>query len=129
MAYIRQEDKKVIAESMKPILKKYGIKGTLSIDNGTSINLNIKSGVIDFFKNYNETLENTEFTVTDYLSVNLYWIHEYFSGEARAFLLEAKTALKSAGYYDHSDIQSDYFDVAYYMNINIGKWNKPYILT
>ena len=31
-------------------------------------------------------------------------------------------------YYDRSDIQTDYFDVAYYISIHIGKWDKPYIL-
>lgn len=28
--------------------------------------------------------------------------------------------------WDNSDIQTDYFDVNYYFNINIGKWNKPF---
>lgn len=30
--------------------------------------------------------------------------------------------------YDDSDIQTDYFDVNFYLSLNIGKWNKPYIL-
>ncbi len=30
--------------------------------------------------------------------------------------------------YDNSDIMTDYFDVAWYVDINIGKWNKPYKL-
>lgn len=28
--------------------------------------------------------------------------------------------------WDNSDSQSDYFDVNYYLDINIGKWNKPF---
>ena len=28
--------------------------------------------------------------------------------------------------WDNSDIQTDYFDVNYYFNINIGKWDKPF---
>ena len=28
--------------------------------------------------------------------------------------------------WDNSDIQTDYFDVNYYFDINIGKWNKPF---
>ena len=27
-----------------------------------------------------------------------------------------------------SGLRVDYFDIAYYMDINIGKWNKPYVL-
>ena len=29
-------------------------------------------------------------------------------------------------YYDNSDAMIDYFDTAFYTNISIGKWNKPY---
>jgi hypothetical protein len=32
------------------------------------------------------------------------------------------------GNHDRSDIQSDYFDVGWYVDINIGRWNKPYAL-
>lgn len=31
--------------------------------------------------------------------------------------------------YDNSDITIDYFDVNYYCDINIGKWDKPFICT
>lgn len=30
--------------------------------------------------------------------------------------------------YDDSDSQTDYFDVNFYLHLNIGQWNKPYIL-
>jgi hypothetical protein len=33
------------------------------------------------------------------------------------------------GNHDNSDIQSDYFDVGWYTHINVGRWNKPYLLT
>ena len=28
----------------------------------------------------------------------------------------------------HSDAMTDYFDTAYYVNIHVGKWDKPYEL-
>jgi hypothetical protein len=34
--------------------------------------------------------------------------------------------MKSAGWYDNSDAQIDYFDTAYYYDVNIGNWKKPY---
>jgi hypothetical protein len=34
--------------------------------------------------------------------------------------------MKSADWYDRSDSQSDYFDTAYYVDVNVGKWDKPY---
>jgi hypothetical protein len=30
------------------------------------------------------------------------------------------------GNHDRSDIQSDYFDVGWYVDVNIGSWNRPY---
>ena len=30
------------------------------------------------------------------------------------------------GWYDNSDAMIDYFDTAYYMDISVGDWNKPY---
>jgi hypothetical protein len=32
------------------------------------------------------------------------------------------------GNHDNSDIQTDYFDVGWYIDINIGAWNAPYTL-
>ena len=37
-------------------------------------------------------------------------------------------AMKGTKWYNKSDAMVDYFDIAYYMDINIGKWNKPYVL-
>jgi hypothetical protein len=41
MAYMNQEKKAVIANAMKPVLKKYGLKGSLSVQNHSGITLNI----------------------------------------------------------------------------------------
>jgi len=33
----------------------------------------------------------------------------------------------STGNHDNSDIMTDYFDVGWYSNINIGQYHKPYV--
>jgi hypothetical protein len=124
MAYMNQEKKKIIAAKLKPVLKKYGVKGTLSVRNHMSIVLNVKSGKIDFFEDYGDREDATKFGI----QVNPYWFQDHFTGKSKEFLDEAFAALKSAGYYNNSDAQIDYFDTAYYYDINIGKWNKPYSL-
>jgi hypothetical protein len=125
MAYMNQEKKSVIAAKLKPVLKKYGVKGSLSVRNHSSIVLNVKSGTVDFFADYGDREDARKFGI----QVNPYWFHDHFEGTAKKFLAEAFDALKSANYYDNSDAMTDYFDTAYYFNINIGKWNKPYELT
>ena len=114
MAYVNQEKKAKIAANLKPILKKYGMKGSLSIHHHSSIVLTLRSGVIDFGN--------------DREQVNTYWINDHYTGVARDFLNEAVAALKSADWYDESNAQVDYFNTAYYVNINVGKWNQPYVL-
>jgi len=125
MAYMNQEKKKIIASKLKPVLKKYGVKGTLSVRNHSSIVLNVKSGPVDFIKDYGDAEDARKFGI----QVNPYWFEEHFTGKSKKFLKEAFDALKSAGYYDRSNAQIDYFDTAYYYDINIGRWNKPYELT
>ena len=41
---MNQEKKKKLAPKIKEILKKYNMKGTLSVDNYSTLNLNLKSG-------------------------------------------------------------------------------------
>jgi hypothetical protein len=134
MAYMSQEKKSKIAPTVKKILAKYGVKGSLAVQNHMTLVLNVKSGPIDFIQNYNETVGNQpggfrlSSPATDSLSVNNYWYHEHFSGKAKSFLTEIMVAMND-GNHDRSDIQSDYHDVGWYVDVNIGKWNKPYILS
>jgi hypothetical protein len=114
MAYMNQEKKAKIAAAMKPVLKKYKLKGTLSVHNHSSISLNIKSGAIDF--------GGSE------IQVNPYWLEDHYQGTALKALKEIKQALMAAEYYDESDAQTDYFNTAYYFHINVGRWNQPYQL-
>jgi hypothetical protein len=140
MAYMSQEKKAKIASTLKPVLVKYGVKGSLSVRNHSTIVLTLKSGKIDFIENFIKTDTDSNIgrkmdpSQIDYLrknqsmDVNPYWFQEHFTGGAKAFLTEAFKALKSADWYDESDAMTDYFNTAYYVDLNVGKWNKPYVL-
>ncbi len=131
MAYMSQERKASIAPAVKKILQKYGVKGSLAVRHHSTLTLNIKSGKIDFIKNFNETadrLAGNRFTpAVGSIDVNPYWYHEHFSGVAKKFLQEIIQAM-NAGNHDRSDTQTDYFDVGWYIDVNIGRWNRPYEL-
>ena len=136
MAYMNQERKQKIAQTLKPILAKYKVKGSLSVRNHMSIVLTLKSGAIDFIGNSNRVCGNDFYqvqrgfkpTTSGYDQVNPYWFQDHYDGDAKAFLTEAFKALKSADWYDESDAMIDYFNIAYYVDINIGKWDTPYIV-
>ena len=45
------------------------------------------------------------------------------------FIEELDAAMKGVNYYNNDDAMTDYFDRAFYIDINIGNWEKPYIYT
>ena len=120
MAYMSQQHKQELAPTIKTILKKYGIKGSLAVQNHSTLVLNIKSGKIDFAKL--STSDNFNY------QVNTYWVHEHYTGKAKKFFAEVIAAMKGPKFFDHSDAMTDYFHCSHYIDINLGKWNKPYVL-
>jgi hypothetical protein len=133
MAYFNQERKAKLAPAIKALLKKYNVKGSLAVRNHSSFVLNIKSGAIDFIGNYNNTVAaqpggfRAGNPAVKSLDVNPYWYQEHFDGRALDFFKEIFTAM-NVGNHDRSDIQSDYFDVGWYVDVNVGSWNQPYEL-
>lgn len=116
MAYFSQEQKKAMAPKIKALLKRYGMKGSLSVQRHSSVILTLKSGPIDF-----GAAEG----------VNVYWIADHYADRpyVRDFLLEAVKILKGPDYFDETDIQTDYFHTSHYYDIKLGKWNQPYVYT
>tara|TARA_R110000868_G_scaffold57548_2_gene177655 strand:+ start:1303 stop:1710 length:408 start_codon:yes stop_codon:yes gene_type:complete len=133
MAYYSQERKQEAAPKVKAILKKYGVKASLSVHHNSTVVLNIKSGKLDFIADFNTTVSDQPGgfrngnPATTYISVNPYHFQTHFSGECLQFLTEVFAAL-SEGNHNNSDIQTDYFDVGWYIDVNIGQWDKPYLL-
>lgn len=128
MAYMSQDHKARIAAVVKPILKKYGIKGSLAVRHHSTLVLNIKSGTIDFVGNFNETC-NPQYLADGNIDVNPYHYKNHFSGRALDFLSEVIPAMYGPEYFNDSDIMTDYFHCSHYVDVNIGKWNKDYELT
>ena len=128
MAYISQEKKAIIAPVIKAICKKYGVKASLAVRNHMTLVLNVAQGPIDFVENFNQvTGGSLHGNRVESIQVNPYWYHDHFDGEAKAFLTEVLTAMNS-GNHDNSNAMIDYFDVGWYVDVNIGRWNKPYAL-
>lgn len=124
MAYVSQELKSKLAPQIKAICKKYGVKASLAVRNHSTLVLNVKSGKIDFIRDYGDSDDARKFGI----QVNPYHYKSHFEGKAKAFLSEVIPAMND-GNWDKSEIQYDYFNVGWYIDVNIGKWNKPYELT
>lgn len=138
MAYMNQEKKQKIVEKVKPILKKYKVKGSFRVSNHSTIVLTIKSGSLDFIGDMNterrdllnpRLVDKEKLREKYTLDINPYWYEEHYVGKSRKFFDELFPALYSADYYDRSNVQTDYFDTAYYVDVNVGNWNQPYTIT
>lgn len=135
MAYMSQEKKAKIAPKVKALLKQYGLKGSLSVRTHSTLCLKITQGSIDFVKNFNDKIatmpgydsHNALSATRTSIDVNPYHYQNHFTGTARAFLIKLFDAMND-GNHDRSDSMTDYFDVGWYVDVNIGTWNAPYAL-
>jgi hypothetical protein len=138
MAYMSQELKKSLSPKIKAVLQKYNIKGSIAVRHHSTLVVTLKQGEIDFIENLIATDANKSsankmsadhiayIRKEQSLSINPYWYQEHYSGKAVEFLKELFVAMKDDTWYDNTDAQIDYFDTAYYVDVNVGKWNAPY---
>lgn len=136
MAYMNQEQKAQLAPAIKAVFKRYGMKGSISVHNYSSLVVTIKSGKLDligeanrFNREYAERTGQRFHEVKDYYQANAYRPDQYADNTVGQFFRELTAAMRGNLWYDRSDIMTDYFDTAYYLHINVGRWNQPYVCT
>ena len=136
MAFMSQERKKQIKVELDKVLKPAKIKYSLGVRHHSTLVLNIAkaqsiSSVIIMrlcLSLHMLTVTRVLRPVVNNLDLNSYHYRDHFTGEVKELLINIFAALNT-GNHDHSDLQSDYFDVGWYVDVNIGKYNQPYVLT
>lgn len=119
MAYVSKQDKARLAPGIKAVLKKYDMKGSISVRHHSTLVVKVKSGRIDF-RDYMRGPDQC-------IDVNVYWIDSHYGGVARKFLNELLGACQGDRYFCNDDSMTDYFHRSHYIDIMIGSaWNKPY---
>jgi len=128
MAYINQAKKKELAPLIKEVAKTYGYKITLGIHNHSTLVANISDGpasLTDIVTSVDMDYENRVNIINrGHFSPNPHNLDRYV-GEVGNFLRHLYRAM-SIGNHNNSDYMTDYFDVGWYVDINFGKWDKPY---
>tara|TARA_B100000676_G_scaffold191842_1_gene188623 strand:- start:524 stop:967 length:444 start_codon:yes stop_codon:yes gene_type:complete len=138
MAYVSQEDKKELAVGIKKVLKKYNVKGTIGVDNHSTLVVRLRSGDLDILGNYWEVYNtaiicgqidpwNTRSEKPTSIQVNRHCLDSSYSGDVLNFLTELVAEMKGERYFDDTDIMTDYFHCSHYIEIDVGNWEKPYI--
>ena len=133
MAYITQEQKKEIAGLLKtfmPTTWKY----SLSIKDYSCLEFNLKSAPIDLLKLYNDKsksqlgCENPTQKPRGYLQLTQIDCNLEVPLVLKSLFEKINNAL-NLNNFNNSNAQIDYFDVGYYIRINIGNYSKPFICT
>ena len=134
MAYISAEDVKHIRVALKKEFPQY--KFSVTRDHHLGVNVNFMNGPrfaeFESFDRY--THETTIENLDGHHQINHFYHLEDFYGKENAKVLDkihsiALTAPANNGgkvWYNNSDAMIDYFDTAYYVHIEVGKWNKQY---
>jgi hypothetical protein len=124
MAFITTEEVKSIRNTLKRRFPEF--KFSVRREHHSKVNVAVLRGPTDFsdiFRDYSRA----------YVQINNYYPENY--GEHADFITELVNIIKTApaevegGYawYDNSDIMTDYFDTAFYIGVEVGQWDKPYV--
>lgn len=112
MAYITTETVKNIRQALKKEFPE--IKFSVRKSNHSSVSVSIVKS--PYFEDGEER------------QINHYWIKETAGNEKQ---VEVATKINEiiqsvGGYYDKSDSMTDYFNVAFYYDIMVGRWDRPH---
>jgi hypothetical protein len=131
VAYISQERKAKIAAELRRVIP-IGWKYSLSVRNPSTLYLTIWSAPVDLIGAWLTTVNSRRAEMgheilpsASHCSVNEYYLNEQFRGELLQ-TFEAICEAMNAGNHDRSDLQTDYFDVGWYTEISIGRWNQAF---
>lgn len=137
MAYVSQEKKKLLAPAIKAVLKKYDVKGSISVRHHSVLVVKLKSGKQDFLTPYIERdkarcerqgwdyyeSDPRDFGVCNDVDDNS------LAGGHKDFFNELLEAMRGPEWFDKSDTMTDYFHTSHYTDILVGTYDKPYEYT
>jgi hypothetical protein len=128
MSYISTQE---VTEIRKALKEKFGnyLKFSVRREAASTVSIAIISGSVDF----SETLKSAKYGNGTYREINTYYPNNY--GVNSGLISDIVNTIKTApgnlpngkAWYENSHAESDYFDVAFYINLIIGTYEKPYI--
>ncbi len=131
MAYMDQLKKAKIAAALKPVMPD-GWKYSLSVCHHSRIVCTISAAPVDLLA---AAVERRDYLIgetrprpTTPLGVNTHHPAHHFEGE----LLETLSAIIAAlntDNFGHPDPMTDYFHVGHYVDLQIGRWDRPFRCT
>ena len=97
MAYVSKETKKELAPAIKKVLAEYGVKGTIKVNNYSTLVVTLRKIPAGLFTP--KEIANND--------VNVYHIDTFFDGTAKKFLNKLLDAMKGPKYFNNDDAMTD----------------------
>lgn len=126
MAYMNQERKAKINAALKKAIPA-SWKWSLAVRNHMTIVLTIASAPADLLAAFG--VSEWYATKPSHFTINPYWWADHLKDEELRPVFKEIFAALNDGNHDNSDIQTDYFDVGWYVDVNVGRWDKPFVNT
>lgn len=127
MAYVDQSKKAKIAAALKPVIPA-GWKYSLAVRHHSTIVLTISAAPINLLQALAPSVFRNPSTIT-HATVHRSQVSKEFADEYVAGVFDGIADALNTDNHDRSDSQTDYFDVGHYVEIGIGRWNKPFHVT
>lgn len=122
MAYMNQERKAELAKEIAKVMPP-AWKYTLAVRHHSTLVLTIRQADADLIGE-NLVVQAREQGI-GYRSLNEHHLPGEYSGKLLKIFESIKGAM-CVGNWDKSDVQSDYFDVGWYIDINVGRYDAPF---
>ncbi|BCA80311.1 MAG: LPD29 domain-containing protein [Desulfuromonadales bacterium] len=127
MAYISTEEVKEIRKALK---EKFGkdFKFSVQRHHHSSVNVSIMASPVDFSDLFKSDYDKEH----QHVQINHHWTEnlgehaELFDQIVEIIRTAPGKAVGGQEWFDKSDSMTDYFHTAFYFNISVGQWDKPY---
>lgn len=133
MAYMDQAKKAKIVSKLKEVIPA-GWKYSVGVRHHSTLVFTLKQAPLDLLGHVRETLKGKFYDPSNSLNEGYLGLHnnsefeKYFSGEVLCTFNKIWEALNE-GNHDNSDPMTDYFDVGWYVDASIGRWDDPFLDT
>ena len=114
MAYMNKEHAREIRNNLKKEFPNF--KFSVKINHHSSISISLMKSPL----NFDQDIALSGF---GYIQLNHYYLERYSHSD----ILKRIKDIVNEKNWDESNIQFDHFDVGFYVNMNIGQYDKPYI--
>jgi len=127
MAFVDQAKKSRIAAELKKVMPQ-GWKYSLAVHHHSTIVCTISAAPFELIKACKGSEYFNPETAT-HCTINPYRNVSQVEDECVADVLRLVLDALNTDNYDRSDSQTDYFDCGHYVDLQIGRWNKPFVCT